>query len=146
MSTIQPTALQGPPAPPTPPASNAVQAANAVQVQQTAQASHQQHPAGLQIYEFRGGAATWFGTQLLGALITALTLGICYPFAVVLVQRWRAKNTWLMGRRLQFVGTGWGIFGLWLKWMLLTVITLGIYSFWVYPRMTKWIVEKTVYA
>jgi uncharacterized membrane protein YjgN (DUF898 family) len=39
-----------------------------------------------------------------------------------------------------------GIFGLWLKWMLLTLITLGIYSFWVYPRMTQWTVKKTVYA
>lgn len=104
------------------------------------------HLPAQQIYVFRGGAATWFGTQLLGVLITVLTVGICYPFAVVLVQRWRAKNTWLMGRQLQFIGTGWGIFGLWLKWMLLTVITLGIYSFWVYPRMTQWTTEKTVYA
>ncbi|MCP9000845.1 hypothetical protein NFC73_14085 [Pseudarthrobacter sp. RMG13] len=49
--------------------------------------------AGGQIYQFRGGAASWFGTQLLGALIIICTLGICYPFAVVLVERWRAENT-----------------------------------------------------
>ncbi len=52
--------------------------------------------AGSGIYEFRGGAVTWFGTQLLGALFT--------------------------------------------------VCTLGIYTFWGYPRLMQWKVEKTVYA
>lgn len=103
-------------------------------------------PPDAPIFVFRGGAATWFGTQLLGVLITVLTLGICYPFAVVLVERWRASNTFLLGRPLQFTGTGWGIFGLWIKWFLLCIITLGIYSFWVYPRLTAWKVEHTVLA
>lgn len=30
-----------------------------------------------------------------------------------------------------------------IKWLLLCVITLGIYSFWVGPRIQKWIVENT---
>ncbi|MDD1477377.1 hypothetical protein [Arthrobacter sp. H16F315] len=47
---------------------------------------------------------------------------------------------------MQFIGTGWGIFGLWLKWLLLIIITVGIYTFWVYPRLMQWNVEKTVYA
>ncbi|ACL42039.1 hypothetical protein Achl_4088 (plasmid) [Pseudarthrobacter chlorophenolicus A6] len=101
---------------------------------------------GSQIYQFRGGAGSWFGTQILGILITVVTLGFCYPFAVVLVERWRAKNTYFQGRQLQFIGTGWGIFGLWIKWFLLCVVTLGIYSFWVYPRLTQWKIEKTVFA
>jgi uncharacterized membrane protein YjgN (DUF898 family) len=40
----------------------------------------------------------------------------------------------------------WGIFGLWIKWLLLSIITLGIYTFWVYPQLMQWRVEKTVYA
>ncbi|MFJ6417322.1 DUF898 family protein [Paeniglutamicibacter sp. NPDC091659] len=101
-------------------------------------------PPGTAVFQFRGGAATWFGTQILGLLITIMTLGICYPFAVVLVERWRAKNTFLLGRPMQFTGTGWGIFGLWIKWFLLCIITLGIYSFWVYPRLSAWKIENTV--
>jgi uncharacterized membrane protein YjgN (DUF898 family) len=99
---------------------------------------------GAPIFQFRGGAATWFGTQLLGLLITIGTLGICYPFAVVLVERWRAKNTYLQGRQLRFIGTAKGIFGRWIAWLLLIIVTLGIYSFWVYPRLTQWRIEKTV--
>jgi uncharacterized membrane protein YjgN (DUF898 family) len=71
------------------------------------------------------------------------TLGIAYPYAVVLQERWKAKHTYIQGRQLQFTGTGLGLFGLWIKWFLLCIVTLGIYSFWVQPRLQKWIVENT---
>ena len=36
-----------------------------------------------------------------------------------------------------------GLFGLWIKWFLLIIITVGIYSFWVAPRIQQWKVENT---
>ena len=36
---------------------------------------------------FDGGAATYFGTGILAALITIFTLGIGYPWALCLFQR-----------------------------------------------------------
>lgn len=102
-------------------------------------------PSG-KIMEFNGGAADFLGTQILAWLVTAFTLGICYPYALVLQERWRAKHTMLHGRPLHFKGTGIGLFGLWIKWLFLIVITLGIYSFWVAPRITRWKIENTVYA
>jgi hypothetical protein len=94
-------------------------------------------------FTFDGGAATYLGTGILAFLVTVLTLGICAPFGVVLRQRWRAKHTYVEGRRLIFVGGGFQLFGLWLLWWLLTIVTLGIYFFWVGPRLQKWIVENT---
>ena len=94
-------------------------------------------------FRFDGGAATYIGTALLAFLITVLTLGICTPFAIVLRQRWRAKHTYVHGRRLVFVGGAFQLFGLWIKWFLLIVVTLGIYGLWVAPRIQKWIVENT---
>ena len=94
-------------------------------------------------FTFDGGAATYIGTGLLGFLITVLTLGICYPFALVLGERWRAKHSFIDGQRLVFTGTAIGLFGLWIKWFLLIVITLGIYVFWVVPRITAWKWEHT---
>jgi uncharacterized membrane protein YjgN (DUF898 family) len=79
--------------------------------------------------------------QLLATLVTTVTLGICYPWAVVMQYRWRANHTTVNGAQMRFSGSAAGLFGHWIKWLLLTVITLGIYSFWVVPRMTKWIVE-----
>lgn len=100
---------------------------------------HQAQPA--LAFRFDGGAGTWFGVCLGGVLVTVLTLGICYPWAIVMQYRWKAKHTFVNGRRLRFTGDAWGLFGHWIKWLVLIIITLGIYSFWVYPRMTKWIVE-----
>lgn len=97
-------------------------------------------------FTFDGGAATYIGTALLGFLITAVTLGLCYPFAVVLRERWRAKHSYIDGKQLIFTGSAWGLFGNWIKWLLLSIITLGIYLFWVGPRIQKWIWENTDFA
>jgi uncharacterized membrane protein YjgN (DUF898 family) len=89
-------------------------------------------------FTFDGGAATYLGTGLLGVLITVCTLGICYPFALVLNERWRAKHSYIDGRRLVFTGSATGLFGHWVKWFLLSVVTFGIYLFWVGPRIAEW--------
>jgi uncharacterized membrane protein YjgN (DUF898 family) len=94
-------------------------------------------------FTFDGGAGTYLGTSILGFLITLFTLGIGYPFALVLKQRWRAKHTYVDGRRLIFLGRALGLWGLWLKWFFLIIITLGIYGLWVTPRLHKWVVENT---
>ena|SRR3990167_5878923 len=83
-------------------------------------------------FVFDGGAGTYLGTAILAFFITVLTLGIAYPYALVLMQRWKAKHTYIKGFQL--------------KWFFLTIITLGIYGFWVYPRLQRWIVEHTDFS
>ena len=97
-------------------------------------------------FAFDGGAGTYIGTAILGVIITTVTLGICYPFAFVLNERWRAKHSYIHGRQLVFTGTATGLFGLWIRWFLLSVITLGIYAFWVAPRLYAWKWEHTAFA
>ena len=92
---------------------------------------------------FDGGAATFFGTGILAALITVFTLGIGYPWALCLFQRWKTKHTYIDGRRLKFTGGGFSLIGLWIKWMIFLIITLGIYSFWLIPSLQQWITEHT---
>jgi uncharacterized membrane protein YjgN (DUF898 family) len=94
-------------------------------------------------FHFVGGAATYLGTALLAFIITVGTLGICFPFALVLNERWRAKHSYIDGQRLMFTGSAWGLFGNWVKWFLLSIITLGIYLFWVGPRIVQWKWEHT---
>ncbi len=94
-------------------------------------------PAGKQ-FVFDGGAATYVGTGLLAFVITVVTLGFCYPFALVLKERWRAKHSLINGQRLIFTGSATGLFGLWIKWLLLIFVTVGIYSLWVGPRIARW--------
>lgn len=95
---------------------------------------------------FDGGLLQLIGWQLLGALVTTLTLGICYPWACCMVLNWETKHTVINGHRLAFNGTAMQLFGNWIKWLLLTVITLGIYGFWVHIKMKKWTVKHTCFA
>lgn len=97
-------------------------------------------------FAFDGGAGTYLGTAILGALITICTLGICYPFAVVLLERWKAAHSFIDGQQLSFSGSAMGLFGHWIKWELLSIVTLGIYAFWVVPRLTQWKWENTGFA
>jgi uncharacterized membrane protein YjgN (DUF898 family) len=97
-------------------------------------------------FTFDGGAGTYWGTQILAFLITVFTLGIMYPYALVLVERWRCKHSFIDGRPMVFEGKALGLFGHWIKWFLLIIITIGIYGFWVAPRLQKWIWENTAYG
>ena len=95
---------------------------------------------------FDGGLLQLIGWQILGGLVTALTLGICYPWAICMIYRWEAKHTVINGRRLKFNGTAMQLFGNWIKWLLLTIITLGIYSFWLNIKLIQWKTKHTVFA
>ncbi len=94
---------------------------------------------------FDGGLFELVLRSIAGALITAFTLGICYPFALVLIYRWKINHTVVEGRRLQFNGTATGLFGNWIKWLFFTVITLGIYWFWLGIALEKWKLKHTTF-
>lgn len=95
---------------------------------------------------FDGGLGSYLGCVILGGLITSLTFGICYPWALCMVYGWKINHTVVQGRRLKFTGTAIGLFGQWIKWFLLTIITCGIYSFWLFISLEKWKVNNTVFA
>ena len=95
---------------------------------------------------FDGGLLQLIGWKLLGALITLCTFGICYPWAFCMVYSWEAKHTVINGKRLQFNGTAVGLFGNWIKWLILTFITCGIYSFFLVIALKKWKIKHTEFA
>ncbi len=95
---------------------------------------------------FDGGLLQLVGWSLLGWLVTAITLGICFPWSYTMIFRWEAHHTVINGRRLQFDGTAVQLFGLWIKWLLFIIITVGIYSFWVNIALKKWTVKHTRFA
>ena len=95
---------------------------------------------------FDGGLLQLIGWQILGGLVTVLTLGICYPWAICMIYRWEAKHTVINGRRLKFDGTAVQLFGNWIKWLLLTIITFGIYSLWLNIKLMQWKTKHTEFA
>ena len=92
---------------------------------------------------FDGGLLQLIGWRLVGALITVVTLGICYPWALCMVYGWETKHTVINGHRLVFDGSAVSLFGQWIKWLLLCIITVGIYSLWLGIALKKWKTKHT---
>ena len=80
-----------------------------------------------------------------GWIITSCTFGICYPWALCMIYGWKINHTVIEGRRLKFNGTAVGLFGNWIKWLLLIVVTFGIYGFWVHIKLEQWKVKNTTF-
>lgn len=95
---------------------------------------------------FDGGLLQLIGYRILGTIVTALTLGICLPWAYCMIYNWEVKHTVINGRRLEFDGTAAQLFGNWIKWLLLTIITLGIYGFWLDIKLKQWRTKHTHFA
>jgi uncharacterized membrane protein YjgN (DUF898 family) len=92
---------------------------------------------------FDGDAGSYLGTSILAAILTVFTMGIGLPWAMCMREQWKANHSMIDGRRLKFVGTGGALFGTWIGMLALCVITFGIYSFWVGPKLMKWTWENT---
>ena len=93
--------------------------------------------------KFTGGLLGMIGIGILQWLIIFLTLGLGAPWAICLKESWYVKHTVIDGHKLTFDGTGAQLFGNYIKWMLLTIITFGIYSFWLSIKMKQWVTKHT---
>ena len=93
--------------------------------------------------QFTGGLLGLIGINLLQALMIGLSLGLGTPWAICMKERWMAGHTIIDGKRLTFDGTGSQLFGNYIKWFLLTILTLGIYGFWLDIKMKQWITKHT---
>ena len=93
--------------------------------------------------QFEGSVFGFIGYSLIMSLLTIVTLGIASPWGYVMFQSWLCRNTIIDGHRLYFDGTGTQLFGNYIKWWFFTLITFGIYGFWLYNKMTAWRVKHT---
>ena len=96
--------------------------------------------------KFTGGLLGLIGVSIVQVLLIIFTLGIATPWAVCYKERWLADKTIIDGRQLHFDGSGGALFGQFIKWLLLTLITLGIYGFWLNIKMKKWVIQNTHFA
>lgn len=86
---------------------------------------------------------SYVGYVLLTTVITIVTLGLGTPWAICMMLEWKINHTVIDGHRLYFDGTGSQLIGSWIKWILLIILTLGIYSFWVHIKYQNWVTSHT---
>lgn len=98
---------------------------------------------------FDASGGDLFVAFLLGALLTPITMGIYTPWFMCSLQKLIYSHTSLIsgGQKvgdLDFVGTGGHLFVTFLVGYLLTLVTLGIYSFWFAIKLFKFYSNNTV--
>ena len=88
--------------------------------------------------EFDGWLIQQIGWALLGLLVSCITFGICFPIAYVWLVQWNYKHTLYDGKRLSFDGRASQIFGKWIIWILLTIVTIGIFALFIPKKLLNW--------
>ena len=76
-------------------------------------------------------------------IVSLLVMGIGYPIAISIKEKYLADRKKYSGEALEFRGTYGDLFIYFIKWIILTILTLGIYSFWLERNMLRWKSENT---
>ena len=87
---------------------------------------------------FDGKLIAYIGINLLTALVSTITLGFAYPAMYCFKKRWIYASTVVNGFRLKFTGTGAQLFGKYILWTFLGIITFGIYTLWWPIKYQQW--------
>ena len=95
---------------------------------------------------FDGRGLELFLINLVGAFICLVTIGLASPWVICYRIGWDRRHTVYNGRRLAFNGTGIQLFGKWIVWFLLTIVTCGLYSFVMGLKLEQWILSHTTFA
>lgn len=91
--------------------------------------------------KFNGGLLGLIGMNILCTALVSFTFGLGAPWALCLYISWFFKHTTIDGQQLTFDGTGGQLFGSYIKWFLLCIVTFGIYLFWLPFKMINWVVS-----
>ena len=78
--------------------------------------------------EFDGGFWGLFGVNFLLGFVSVISLGFAFPAMYCFRLRWFYKHTVINGKRLAFNGKGRQLFGRYILWCFLSVITCGIFA------------------
>jgi len=95
---------------------------------------------------FDGRLIQLVGWCLLGSIVLPFSLGFAFPWWLCKVYGWKVKHTIVEGKRLKFNGTGMSLFGHYILWSFLTIITLGIFGWWLVIFVNKWLAKNTTFA
>lgn len=93
--------------------------------------------------QFKALSISFFLHLLLWNFLTVISLGIAKPFVVAMREKYFAKRTWTDGYRNKFDGNGFELIGKYIIWLILSVVTLGIYLIVLESRLIKWKTKHT---
>ena len=92
---------------------------------------------------FDGNTFEFIGYSIVVGLLTCVTLGIGYPWAVTMMTSWKMSHFVVSGCRMSFKGSGIELLGTYILCAILVCVTLGIYTPWMIIRINEWTYKNT---
>lgn len=94
--------------------------------------------------EFKGGALANLFLSFFVVLFSLVTLGLLYPALMCAYMRWETNRVYMNGRKLEFDGHAAQLYGKFLLWLFLSLITFGIYLLLRMPlNLQRWKISHT---
>lgn len=94
--------------------------------------------------EFKGGALANLFLSFFVVLFSLATLGLLYPVLMCAYMRWETNRVYMNGRKLEFDGHAAQLYGKFLLWLFLSLITFGIYLLLRMPlNLQRWKISHT---
>ncbi len=93
--------------------------------------------------KFVGGGKTKRRVTWKCRAIRIFSFGLAAPYATCIYNTWQAENTYIDGKQLEFSGKASDLIGKYLLWILLTLLTVGIYGIWLNFKMKDFVVSNT---
>ncbi len=78
------------------------------------------------------------GLQIALIVVAAFLVLLGLAWAAIRFMKWETKNTIISGNRVKFNANALQLLGNCFKWTFLTIITVGIYAFWLPIKVRKW--------
>ena len=76
-------------------------------------------------------------------LLNIISFGLLFTFTTCFKLKWINRHSIINRKKLAFTGGALGLFGKYLLWVFLTIITFGIYGLWLPIKMLKWQTKNT---
>lgn len=97
------------------------------------------------VLKFNGTAGGYFVASLVSAVMWYVLL-VGWPIAFNFMNGWIIDNLEVNGRKMKYEAEYGETFGLLFVGFLLTLVTLGIYSFWFVPKTYRFVVDHSRYV
>ena len=98
--------------------------------------------AGVAMGAFEEGGPLYLLIVAVAIIVAVGLFGLCW--AAVIYVKFNAKYSVVDGQNLKVKGNALGLYLNTLKWVLLTIVTLGLYLFWIPVAFRKWVLKHTV--
>jgi hypothetical protein len=96
------------------------------------------------VYAVTGFKFEAFGVKEIAAIaVAAVFVLIGIAWAAIKFIKWETKHTVINNNQLKFSATALQLLGSCIKWLFLTIITVGIYGLWLPIKVRQWRVKHT---